>query len=124
MIKGDEVVHDLKYASQIVDSLKEAFSKRGKRTLATIDVYLSPLSHVTPQRLKEVFDILSKEAGFGNAVLNIGIAELSLHCRQCGKIWKSAKPVFECPGCDSADFELDKYEEFRIDSIRIGSVHR
>jgi len=112
-------MHDLTYANRILDSLKKEVGKRENNTPVTIDVYLSPLSHVTPQRLKDVFSLLSEEAGFVNTTMNVNIAEFCIRCKKCGKSWKSAQPTFECPECDSADFELEKWEEFYIDSIRI-----
>ena len=112
-------MHDLKYANQILDSLKKAAGKKGKNVHAIINVYLSPFSHVAPQRLKDVFGLLSKENGFTNIVLKVGVAEFCLHCKHCGHAWKRSEPTFECPECGSADIELEKYEEFQIDSIKI-----
>lgn len=111
-------MHDLMYANQIIDKLKNEIGKKEKNTPVVIDVYLSSFSHVTPQRLKDVFSLLSEEAGFVNAMLNVNIAEFCVHCKKCGKTWKSAKPTFKCPVCDSANFELEKWEEFYIESIR------
>jgi Zn finger protein HypA/HybF involved in hydrogenase expression len=112
-------MHDLTYANRILDGLKREMGRRDKSTPANIDAYLSPLGHVTPQRLKEVFDMVSKEEGFTNVALNVHVAEFSARCRQCGHRWKSSLPTFECPKCGLADFGLEKYEEFYIGSIRV-----
>jgi len=113
-------MHDLKYAGQILDRLRKELKGKDKNTRVAIDVYLSTLSHVTPERLKEVFAFLSKEEGYGRAVLNISIAQLRIKCKKCGHEWKTPEPVFECPKCSSPDFELEKWEEFYIDSVKIG----
>ena len=111
-------MHDLKYANQILDSLKKAAGKRGKNSPVTISAYLSPFSHVAPQRLKDVFGLLSKEEGFKNITLNVSVAKFSLHCKHCGHVWKRSEPTFGCPKCNSTDLELEKYEEFYIESIK------
>ncbi|MDD5496539.1 MAG: hydrogenase maturation nickel metallochaperone HypA [Candidatus Omnitrophica bacterium] len=112
-------MHDLTYANQILDKLKSKIRGKDKSVNVAIDVYLSPFSHVAPERLKDVFDLLAGEEGFTNTTLNVNIAEFCVHCKKCGQTWKSAKPTFKCPECDSADFELEKWEEFYIDSIEV-----
>jgi len=111
-------MHDLTYANRILDRLKKEAGKKEKSALVTIEVYLSPLSHVTPRRLKDVFGLLLKGEGFNNVVLNVNVSEISAHCRKCGKTWKSKKPTFECPKCKNSYFELDHWEEFYIESIK------
>ena len=113
-------MHDLTYANRILGSLKKEIGKKGKDASITIDASLSPLSHVMPQRLKDVFKVLSEEEGFTNIKLNVNLAALSMHCKECKHTWKSVKPTFKCPKCDSADFEIETWEEFHIDSIRVG----
>ncbi|MFA6142013.1 MAG: hydrogenase maturation nickel metallochaperone HypA [Candidatus Omnitrophota bacterium] len=112
-------MHDLKYAHQILDGVKKKAGASNKNKTIIVDVYLSPFSHVTPERLKDTFLLISEDEGYKNVVLNVSISAFCVHCKKCGNTWKSAKPTFKCPKCDSPDFELEKWEEFYIDSIRI-----
>ena len=112
-------MHDLKYAHQILDGIKKARGS-SKNTAIKVDVYLSPLSHVRPEGLKETFLMIAEDEGYKNVILNVNALEFGIHCKKCGKTWKSSKPTFKCPKCDSADFDLEKNEEFYIDSIEIG----
>lgn len=112
-------MHDLKYAYTILSSLKKEIGEESKSTTAVVEAYLSPFSHVTPERLKDVFKLIAEGEGYANVVLNVNVAEFCVHCNKCGQTWKSAKPTFKCPKCDSTDFELEKWEEFYIDSIRV-----
>lgn len=116
--KGEEAMHDLKYAHQILDGIKKARGSE-KSAAVKVDVYLSPLSHVTPEGLRGTFLLIAEDEGYKSVTLNVNVLEFCVHCKKCGKTWKSAKPTFKCPKCDSADFELEKYEEFYIDSIGI-----
>lgn len=111
-------MHDLKYAHQILDGIRKVGGSN-KTAAIKVEVYLSPLSHVSPEGLKETFSMIAEDEGYKNVSLNVSALEFCVHCKKCGKTWKSAKPTFKCPKCDSADFELEKYEEFYIDSIDI-----
>jgi len=113
-------MHDLTYANQIINRLKKEVTKHRTTANITVEVLLSPFSHVTPERLKEVFSLLAEDEGYANAVLDIAALEFCVHCKKCNQTWKSAKPTFKCPKCDSTDFELEKWEEFYIDSVRVG----
>ena len=111
-------MHDLKYARQVLDGIRKA-AGAGKDAAIKADVYLSPLSHVTPEGLRETFSMVAEDEGYKNVALSVNVLEFCIHCNRCRKSWKSAKPTFKCPECDSADFEFEKYEEFYVDSIRI-----
>jgi hydrogenase nickel incorporation protein HypA/HybF len=112
-------MHDLTYANQIIDRLRKEVAEDRKAAKITVEVSLSPFSHVTPERLREVFKLLVEDEGYANAVLEITALEFCVHCKKCDQNWKSAKPTFKCPKCDSADFDLQKWDEFCIDSILV-----
>lgn len=112
-------MHDLKYANSMLDSIKKKIKGKPGNIEVDIGVSLSPLSHVTPERLKETFSMLAREEGYTNIGLKISIAELSIRCRECGNRWRSVKPTFKCPKCGSSDFEMEKWEEFSIGFIDI-----
>lgn len=117
--KGWRFMHDLKFAHSILEAVRTAVGDGDSKVPIVADVFLSSFSHVTPQRLKDTFSILSKAEGFTNIKLNVNTFEFCIHCRKCGNTWKSAKPTFKCPKCDSADFEIEEWDEFYIDSIKI-----
>ena len=120
--KGETIMHDLTYANQIIDRLKKEVANDDKAASMAVEVSLSPFSHVTPERLKDVFKLLAEDEGYTNTVLDITALEFCVHCKKCGKTWKSAKPTFKCPKCDSTDFDLEKWDEFFIDSVRAREV--
>lgn len=113
-------MHDLTYANQILDGIKKKAPDNSKAGAITVDVYLSPFSHVTPKRLKDVFKLIADDEDYSNVILNVHPLEFCVHCKKCGQTWKSAKPTFKCPACDSSDYDLGKWEEFYIDSIHVG----
>lgn len=115
-------MHDLKYANEILSAIERKAAAEARDIVSskvTVNVSLSPFSHVTARGLKETFGQLLSEATRKNIGLNIIPLEYELHCRSCKNISKGAKPIFECPRCKSADFDIEKEPEFTIDSVEI-----
>lgn len=112
-------MHDLMYAKQIINKLEENIKNGKKDTNIIVNICLSSFSHVTPDDLKETFSMLAEDEGYVNTVLNVNLTEFCIRCKKCGETWKSAKATFKCPKCDKEDFEIEKWEEFYVDSIEI-----
>lgn len=112
-------MHDLKFAAEIISSIKNKLQKTSGRSQKniTVDVRLSPLTHVTPKGLSETFKQLAEHEGLTNVKLNIGVLEFEMHCRTCKAITKGTKPIFLCPQCKSSDFDIEREKEFVIDSV-------
>ncbi|MFA5143304.1 MAG: hydrogenase maturation nickel metallochaperone HypA [Candidatus Omnitrophota bacterium] len=114
-------MHDLRYANEILAALKNKNVSKGRAKDVTVNVRLSPFSHVRPEGLNETFRLLAGSEGYGNVKLDVKALEFEMHCRSCGRESRHAKAVFKCPYCDSADFDIQKNEEFYIDSIDINN---
>jgi len=112
-------MHDLMYANKIIALLKEKFPGKIARGNVKVAVCLSPLSHVTADSLRGAFQTLAEKEGFKNVSLDIEKSEVSIKCRKCAAITKISCPVFTCPACEGADFEILNHQEFLIKSIEI-----
>ena len=112
-------MHDLMYANKIIALLKEKFPSKEMRGNIKVAVCLSPLSHVTADSLRGAFQTLAEKEGFKNVALDIEKSEVSIKCRKCAAITKISVPVFTCPACKGADFEILNHQEFLIKSIEI-----
>jgi len=112
-------MHDLMYANKIIAILKEKFPGRQIRGDTRVAVCLSPLSHVTADSLRAAFQTLAEKEGFENVALDIEKSEVSIKCRKCGMITKISVPLFTCPACQEADFEILNHQEFLIKSIEM-----
>ncbi|MDD5165842.1 MAG: hydrogenase maturation nickel metallochaperone HypA [Candidatus Omnitrophica bacterium] len=115
-------MHDLTYARQIISVLKKALVKEtiAKPVIsATVYVSLSPVSHVSPQRLREVFELLIEGEKLPAVKLAIDVKEIEVFCKRCKKDAKVKEPVVICPSCKSEDIQVNLKEEFVIDSIEV-----
>jgi len=115
-------MHDLKFANEILYFLnkrcvKDPGSAAYKAT--TINVRLSPFSHVTPEGLTEAFAQLSASENLNKVCLNIKLLEFELICRSCEAVTKSSEIIFSCPKCEGQDFDIRKEHEFMIDSVEV-----
>lgn len=116
-------MHETKFAEQIIFVLKNKLEPAMLSKTITVNVKLSPLSHVTAEGLRETFKQLVQNEPFAkNTRLNIQALDFDVYCRKCKKISKQAKPIFKCPVCGCADLDIQKEREFIIDSVEIGSL--
>jgi len=112
-------MHDIMYANKIIVLLKEKFPGKVTPGNVKVAVCLSPLSHVTAESLRAAFQTLADKDGFKDVALDVEKGEVSIKCRKCSAITKISGPVFTCPACKGADFEILNHQEFLIKSIEI-----
>ncbi|MDD5436578.1 MAG: hydrogenase maturation nickel metallochaperone HypA [Candidatus Omnitrophica bacterium] len=112
-------MHDLRYASQILAAVKMKTAAGSAAGPITVNVRLSPFSHVRPEGLEETFRLLAENEGYRNVKLNINILEFNMHCRMCGRDSRHGGAVFACPHCKGQDFDIEKGDEFYIDKVEV-----
>ncbi|MDD5044178.1 MAG: hydrogenase maturation nickel metallochaperone HypA [Candidatus Omnitrophica bacterium] len=113
-------MHETKFANEIIFILKHKLEPDALSKPLVVNVRLSPLSHVTPQSLKEAFKVAAESEHFPNELkLSIKTMEFDVYCKECKKISKASAPIFNCPRCKSTDLDIQKEREFIIDSVEI-----
>ncbi|MDD3905818.1 MAG: hydrogenase maturation nickel metallochaperone HypA [Candidatus Omnitrophica bacterium] len=112
-------MHDLKYANEILAALNKAAVKKNKACAIVVNVRLNPFSHVTAEGLDATFRLLAESEGYGDIRLNVRTLEFILRCKSCRKVSRHGEPIFKCPDCGSPDFDIEKGDDFCIDSIDV-----
>ncbi|MBI4981986.1 MAG: hydrogenase maturation nickel metallochaperone HypA [Candidatus Omnitrophica bacterium] len=112
-------MHDLMYANKIICFLRENVSAQDRGKRIVVNVMLGPFTHVTVDSLKAAFGAVLAKEDFGNVELCVKKNEVSIKCKKCGFISKSAEPLFSCSVCNCPDFDILSAEEFVIQSIEI-----
>jgi len=111
-------MHDLTFCQEILTALSEKRKKLTKNhKIKVAHVSISPLSHVTPETLRETFAVMVKGTPFAGIKLNVGILQLGIKCESCKKGFMVDKPTFECPECHGQVLNLIYQKEFVVDSI-------
>lgn len=115
-------MHDLKFTQQITSVIEEILRKEYSDkpvSLITAHVSLSPFSHVSPQRLKDVFKLLLEGKDLPSIELDVKTMEIGIFCKRCRRHSKVKEPTVVCPYCKTEDIRIFIKEEFMIDSIEI-----
>ena len=112
-------MHETRFVNEIFTVLKQKLDKDMTLERISINVRLSPFSHVAPESLRESFNVLVKGETFKDASLNVLPLELSLECKNCKRAASINKKIFECPFCGSADIDIQMDKEFFVESIDI-----
>jgi len=112
-------MHDIWFASKIILLLKDKIAEGDRCRHITVNIILSPFSHVTRESLAEAFKMLNSKENFKNVDLNITAAGVSVKCGKCGVTSEAAKPVTACPKCGCGNLEIGNVEEFVIESLEM-----
>lgn len=114
-------MHDIWFANKIIGLLKEKVAKDSAKSV-TVNVTLSPFTHVTQKSLLDAFETLSSKEGLSGVTVNVKTNKISVKCNNCKAATKISKPITSCPECGSGDFEIENGQEFVIDSIEINKT--
>lgn len=111
-------MHETVFLNEIFSVLKQKLGKGNVFKKATINVRLSPFSHVAAESLQESFRQM-REKDFGKVSLNIRALELPLECKSCKRRTAINERIFNCPFCNSADISIQMDREFFVEDIEI-----
>ena len=112
-------MHETRFVNEILTVLKQKLNKNTSSGQISVNVRLSPFSHVTAETLRESFNVLVQGEKFNAASLNILPLGLPLKCKNCRRSTRITKKVFECPFCGSADIDIQMDKEFFVESIEV-----
>ncbi len=115
-------MHDLTFARQIVSVIEETLRKEHSDkpvSLVTAHVSLSLFSHVSAQRLKDVFELLVEGENLPLIEIDVKTMEIDIFCKRCRRRSKVKEPTVVCPYCKIEDIQVFIQEELVIDSIEI-----
>lgn len=115
-------MHETRFANEIILHIKDALVKHGLVKSMSVNVSLSPFSHVSPEGLKGAFELLTEAEELKNVRLEIKPLALKVDCKDCGNTFESTKIVFHCIKCFSTNIYIKKDREFLVDSIEIEEI--
>jgi len=117
-------MHETRFVNEIISVLKANLDKGVSERKISVNVRLSPFSHVTPEGLQESFKVLSEGENFKNVRLKVLPLEIALDCKSCKRSSQITKRVFSCPFCNSMDVNIQMGKEFFVESIEKGAERR
>ena len=99
-------MHDLQFAREINRVIKAKLKEIPRAKVQSVKASLSPLSHVTPESLKQAFESLLKEDGLEGIDLSVDILDIEINCKNCDNTLFTKRPLVKCPRCQHADLEI------------------
>ena len=112
-------MHETRFVNEIFAVLKQELTKDTPPGRISVNVRLSPFSHIASESLRESFNALIKGEDFKDVSLNVLPLELPLKCNDCKRGTNITRKVFECPFCGSANIDIQMSQEFFVESIEI-----
>jgi len=112
-------MHETRFINEILAVLKEKLARGKAARPVTVNVRLSPFSHVSSESLRGSFKEFIKGENFKNVSLKVFPLEILLECKNCKRSIRITKRIFACPFCNSADVNIRMDKEFYVESIDI-----
>ncbi|RJO63625.1 MAG: hydrogenase maturation nickel metallochaperone HypA [Candidatus Omnitrophota bacterium] len=112
-------MHEIRFINEIFAILKEKLTKEKDVEQVTVNVRLSPFSHVGVESLQGSFKELIKGESFRKVSLKILPLEILLECKSCKRSILINKRIFVCPFCQSADINIQMDKEFFVESMEV-----
>lgn len=83
----------------------------------TVNVRLSPFSHVSPETLRESFGALAGSERYGSVSIRVHPLGIQFACGSCKNTGTFTEKRFECPFCGSPDLDVRIDREFFVESV-------
>ncbi|RKY32647.1 MAG: hypothetical protein DRP74_02075 [Candidatus Omnitrophota bacterium] len=112
-------MHETAFVNEIISALRNKFNKEKVDGEVSVNVRLSPLSHVSKEGLRNSYQELSRSSGFEDVRLNIEPLKVLLICHDCKSSLFISTPTIKCPRCNSESISINFEKEFLIESIEI-----
>jgi len=112
-------MHETGFAKEVVSQIKNALARYESARTVSVNVSLSPASHVSPDGLRAAVELMAETEGLKDVNINVRSMVLAVICKSCGNLFKIHKATFRCPRCLSTDIDIEMGKEFIIDSIEI-----
>jgi len=111
-------MHELSIAQNILDIILENTRGTNANRVTKVIVDVGAVSGVIPDSLLFVWNLTVQGTIAENAVLKINLIQPRAICRQCHSQFKP-DASFQCPQCNSSDFEIEMGRELKVKSIII-----
>jgi len=112
-------MHETRFVNEIFAVLRHKIGTGKDIRRVSVNVRLSPFSHVSATTLKESFNALVGRKDFKTASINVLPLEIPFECGNCKRKATITKKMFECPFCGSADVNIAMDKEFFVESLEI-----
>jgi hydrogenase nickel incorporation protein HypA/HybF len=110
-------MHELAVTQQILDIALAKARENGASEIQLIQLVIGDMTSIIDDSVQFYFDILSKNTIASKARLDIQRVPVELRCRNCRTAFTPSVHPWQCPRCQSWNFEIISGNEFYVASL-------
>ena len=111
---GAIAVHELSIAQSLLAIVVDEAERHGVSRLKKVGITVGAFSAVVPDALRFCWDLIVEDTVAAHAELLIEEVPMKALCHDCQAEISMDEPVFECPQCQSTNFEVTQGQELMV----------
>ncbi|HKY52603.1 MAG TPA: hydrogenase maturation nickel metallochaperone HypA [Candidatus Limnocylindria bacterium] len=104
--------------------LAVAIDAAGGERVERVRVRIGSLHRVTLDSLRFSFELVSRDTGAANAVLELDEVRARVRCRRCASEGAMDTDALACRGCGAVDVEVTAGTELVVDAVKVAGAWR
>ena len=112
-------MHEFSLAKNIVGTALAETKKHNEKRIATLNVKLSNLSHITPDNLEFCLTAAATGTAAEKAKIEIETFDPTVLCQECGHTFSFQKSEPFCPQCRSKKLKMVDVSEAFLESLEV-----
>ncbi len=109
-------MHELSICEAIADTVA---GRAEGRAVTVVRLQIGHFRQVVPDSLQFYWGIHTDGSDLDGCDLVVDYIPVEIRCRDCNRTTTLTDPIMLCGGCDGADVEMVRGEEFLIESIEL-----
>ena len=107
-------MHEYSIVQSLIDSCEDHARQNSAKKVTQVVVKIGVLSGVEPQLLQTAFDTFKEGTICSQAVFDMQIQPLVIHCNKCNGEFTLQKYEFKCKACESFDVKAIEGEDMYL----------
>lgn len=110
-------MHELSVMQNIFLTIEKVAFANNLKKITKIVLKVGKLRQLNPEFLQFAFNAIAKNTLAENAILEIELIPIKMHCNSCQKEFIVEENAYFCDLCDSQDLKMLTGKEIILDSI-------
>jgi hydrogenase nickel incorporation protein HypA/HybF len=112
-------MHEVTITQSLLDIVLKEAAKAGASKVVRVSLVLGEMSGVAERSIQSNFDLLSRNTPAEGAELSFRNVPKQARCVKCGHLFHPEDICWECPACQSVEFEIIAGNELYVESIEV-----
>jgi hydrogenase nickel incorporation protein HypA/HybF len=112
-------VHEVALAQAVWRQVEAELDRRPASRLLAAHLVVGRWSGADPESLEFALGLLRDGSPWPKAAIRIRTEPLGLVCRACGRQFEPEELNLACPGCGSADADVTRGRDVRLESLEV-----